>query len=302
MRTGGERKRKRRVTTDTLIFAVLTLISFSLLFFSTRSFVVNFRDTGLSLFSGIRGGIHGVSSFAARTVLAVRELAVLRREYTELAGRMTRYEQLERSAAEIRQENNRLREQLGFSEIIGYRHIPAEIIGRDPDNLFSALVINKGKRDGVAYNMPVIAFRDGVQALVGKVIQAGQFESLVIPIYDVSSFVPARFSSSRYNGLVEGQGKDEYPLLMRLISKRARSEIHFGDMIVTSGIRGAVDAVYPAGINIGRVSRILYQEYETSMEVELESAVDFSRLEYVFVIDANSLRETETVTEGGMEG
>jgi rod shape-determining protein MreC len=293
MRTDGEWKQKRRISADTLVLVVLTFISFSLLFFSTRSFVVSFRDMGLSVFSGVRGGIHGVSSFAARTVLAVRELAVLRREYAELVNRMTRYEQLERNAAEIRQENNRLREQLGFSEIIGYRHIPAEIIGRDPDNLFSSLVINKGKRDGVAYNMPVIAFRDGVQGLVGKVVQAGQFESLVMPIYDVSAFVPARFSSSRYNGLVEGQGKSEYPLLMRLISKRARGEIHFGDIIVTSGVKGVVDVVYPAGINIGRVSRILYQEYETSMDVELESAIDFSRLEYVFVIDATPVDKTE---------
>ncbi|MDR0386911.1 MAG: rod shape-determining protein MreC, partial [Treponema sp.] len=173
MRTDGERKQKSRMNTGTVIFAVLAFVSFSILFFSTRSFVVNFRDMGLSFFSGVRGGIHGASSFVSRTVLAIRELAVLRREYAELAGRMTRYEQLERSAAEIRQENNRLREQLGFSETIGYRHIPAEIIGRDPDNLFSALVINKGKRDGVAYNMPVIAFRDGVQALAGKVVQAG---------------------------------------------------------------------------------------------------------------------------------
>jgi rod shape-determining protein MreC len=154
--------------------------------------------------------------------------------------------------------------------------------------------------------MPVIAFRDGVQALAGKVVQAGQFESLVMPIYDVSAFVPAQFSSSRYNGLVEGQGKSEYPLLMRLISKRARGEIHFGDMVVTSGINGVADAVYPAGINIGRVSRILYQEYETSMEVELESAIDFSRLEYVFVIDANSgsdagERGEETEDEGGSD-
>jgi rod shape-determining protein MreC len=298
MRTDRERKQKSRINTDTVIFIVLTFSSFSLLFFSTRSFVVNFRDMGLSLFSGVRGGIHGASSFVTRTVLAVRELAVLRREYAELAGRMTRYEQLERNAAEIRQENNRLREQLGFSETIAYRHIPAEIIGRDPDNLFSSLVINKGKRNGVAYNMPVIAFRNGVQALVGKVVQAGQLESLVMPIYDANAFVPALFSSSRYNGLVEGQGKSEYPLLMRLISKRARGEIHFGDMIVTSGIKGTMDAVYPAGINIGRVSRILYQEYETSMEVELESIVDFSRLEYVFVIDANSSDRAVT-GEGG---
>jgi rod shape-determining protein MreC len=302
MGTDEEWKHKRRISTNTLVFATLTLVSFLLLFFSTRSFIVDFRDMGLSLFSGLRGGIHGVSSFAARTVLAVQELAVLRREYAELVDRMTRYEQLERTTAELRQENNRLREQLGFSEIISYRHIPAEIIGRDPDNLFSSLVINKGKRDGVAYNMPVIAFRDGVQALVGKVVQAGQFESLVMPIYDVSAFVPARFSSSRYNGLVEGQGKSEYPLLMRLISKRARGEIHFGDMIVTSGVKGVVDAVYPAGITIGRVSRILYQEYETSLDVEVESAVDFSQLEYVFVIDANSSRETEEQREDEGEG
>jgi rod shape-determining protein MreC len=293
MQTDGERKQKRRVSTDTLVFTALALVSFSILVFSTRSFVVDFRTMGLSFFSGIRGGIHGISSFAAQTVLAVRELAVLRREYTELSGRISRYEQLERNAAEIRQENNRLREQLGFSETISYKHIPAEIIGRDPDNLFSALVINKGKQDGVTYNMPVIAFQNGVQALVGKVVQSGQFESLVMPIYDVSSFVPALFSSSRYNGLVEGQGESEYPLLMRLISKRGRGEIHFGDMIVTSGIKGSVDAVYPVGINIGRVSRILYQEYETSMDVELESVIDFSRLEYVFVINANPSRKTE---------
>ncbi|GHV18280.1 cell shape-determining protein MreC [Spirochaetia bacterium] len=294
--SGGERNQRKRLNTDTYVFAGLALISFALLFFSTRSFVIDLKDMGLSMFSGIRGGVHGVTSFVSRTVLSVQELAVLRREYAELSDRMTRYEQLERSAAEIRQENNRLREQLGFSEIIGYKHIPAEIIGRDPDNLFSAFVINKGKRDGVAYNMPVIAFQDGIQALVGKVVQAGQFESLVMPVYDVSSYVPVRLAASRYDGLVEGAGKSEYPLRMRLISKRARDEIHFGDMVITSGISGQ-GAVYPGGITIGRVSRILYQEDETSMEAEVEAAIDFSRLEYVFVIDAASNADSTGSTE-----
>jgi rod shape-determining protein MreC len=284
MRIDGERKQKKRVNTDTYVFAALGLLSFALLFFSTRSFIVNFRDMGLSMFSGIRGGIHGVSSLVSQTILSVRELAVLRREYAELSDRITRYEQLERSSAEIRQENYRLREQLEFAETIGYRHIPAEIIGRDPDNLFSSLVINKGRRHGVRYNMPVIAFQNGTQALVGKVVQAGQFESLVMPVYDVNSYIPSRFFSSRYDGLVEGQGRSD-PLRMRLISKRAREEIHPGDMIVTSGIKGVVEAVYPAGINIGRVRDVRYQEYETSMEVDVDVSIDFSRLEYIFVID-----------------
>jgi rod shape-determining protein MreC len=258
----------------------LTLLSFSLLLFSTRSFVVDVKDVGLSFFSGIRGGIYELSSLVSRTVLSIRELATLRREYAELTDRVTRYEQLERNAAEIRQENTRLREQLGFSQTLNYRHIPAEIIGRDPDNLFSALVINKGKHSGVAANMAVIAYQNGAQGLVGKVIQAGQFESLVMPIYDISSFVAARLAVSRYEGIVEGQGSPDVPLLMRFIQKRARDEINVGDVIVSNGMGG----VYPSGINIGRVSAVNYKEYEISMEVDLESAIDFSRMEYVFVI------------------
>ncbi|MDR2184667.1 MAG: rod shape-determining protein MreC [Treponema sp.] len=262
------------------VFAALVIGSFSLLFFSTRSFIVDVKDAGLSFFSGMRGGIHELSSLVSRTVLSIRELAALRREYAELADRVARYEQLERTAVEIRQENIRLREQLGFSRSLNYRHIPAELIGRDPDNLFSALVINKGKYAGVENNMVVIAWQNGVQGLVGKVIQTGQFESLVMPVYDVGSFIAARFFVSRYDGIVEGQGGPGAPLRMRFIQKRARNEISRGDLIVSNGMGG----VYPGGITIGRVNAVHYQEDEISMEVELESVVDFSRLEYVFVI------------------
>jgi rod shape-determining protein MreC len=269
------------------IFAILSLVSFSVLLFSTRSFIVDFKDMGLSLFSGIRGGIHKVSSLASQTVHSIRELASLRREYAELSGRITRYEQLERNAAEIDQENRRLREQLGFSQTIRYRHIPAEIIGRDPDNLFTAFVINKGKYSGVDNNMAVIAFQNGAQGLVGKVIQTGQFESLVMPLYDLSCSVASRLAISRYEGIVEGQGSPDEPLLMRFIRKRARDEINYGDMVVSSGLGG----VYPAGINIGRVSGVHYQEYEISMEVVLDPVIDFSRLEYVFIIDPRKAQD-----------
>jgi rod shape-determining protein MreC len=250
---GDRRRNKRRFTAEAYVFIAISLVSFSMLLFSTRSFVVDVRDLGLSLFSGIRGSIYGVSSFASRTILAVQELASLRKAYGELLDRITRYEQLERTSAEIRRENNRLREQLGFAENLRLKHIPAQIIGRDPDNLFSALVINKGKREGLKNDMPVIAYQNGAQALMGKVIQAGQFESLVLPIYDLSFYASARLAESRYEGLVEGQGNPETPLLMRAIPKRAREEINYGDMIVSSGIGG----VFPPDIIMGRVSTIL---------------------------------------------
>jgi rod shape-determining protein MreC len=206
-----------------------------------------------------------------------------------LLERLVRYERLERSAAEISQENIRLREQLAFSQSLMYRHIPAELIGRDPDNLYSALVINKGRRAGIRKDMGVVAWQGGSQALVGKVIQVSAFESLVMPLYDTSLLVASRFAASRFEGIVEGQGNPDSPLRMRYIPKRARDEIGKGDLIVSSGMGG----IYPPGINIGRVNSVAYYEHEISMEAEVEPLIDFSRLEYVFVIEKKIIEDDE---------
>ncbi|MDR2510246.1 MAG: rod shape-determining protein MreC [Spirochaetaceae bacterium] len=274
-------KGRKRLGTDAYVFAVLFIVSFSLLLFSTRSFVIDIRDTGLSVFSGVRLGVHSVASFATRTVNSIGELTTLREKHQELLDKMARYEELERSAAEIRQENYRLREQLGFAEVLRYKHIPAEIIGRDPDNLYLTLVINKGGTQGVKKDMTVIAYQNGSEALVGKIVQTAPYESLVLPLYDARCFVSARFSQSRYEGIVAGSGSINKPLIMQAIDKRARDVVQKGDVVISAGMGG----VFPAGINIGRVINVLLQEQETSFEVEIESSIDFSRLEYVFIID-----------------
>ena len=280
MNTGSERNQRVNPRSQLYVFIALFLFSFLTLFFSSRDALGEIKNLGLSMFSGVRGGIHEISSVVSRTFLSIQELASLRREHMELTERIARYEQLERSTAEIRQENIRLREQLGFSQDLRYQHIPAELIGRDPDNLFSAFSINKGRRAGVSVNMPVIAYHAGTQGLVGKVVHAGVFESLVMPLYDSRCFVASRLTESRFEGIVEGRGNREIPLLMRFINKRARDEINIGDMVTSSGMGG----IYPVGINIGRVSSVNYREDELSMEVELLPSIDFSRLEYVFVI------------------
>lgn len=274
----------KRSNNTLYVFLALTTIAFSCLLFSTRSFVIDVRDVGFSLFSGLRGTIHGVTSSVQKTILSIEELRRLKQEYDQLSKQLERYEQLARSAADIEQENINLKKQLDFSQNLVYKHIPAQIIGKDPDNLFSSFVIDKGIKEGIKKNMAVIAFQDGIQGLVGLVVQVGRHESMVMPVYDANSFVSARFAQSQYEGIVSGQGDANSPLIMKYIKKRAKDEIQYGDRIVTSGLGG----VYPKGIEIGRVSKIIFQEYETSLTVELESAIDFSRLEYVFVIEKSN--------------
>ncbi|MCL1812054.1 MAG: rod shape-determining protein MreC [Treponema sp.] len=289
-------EKRRSINSASYVFIILCLVSFSMLFLSARNFTANVKESGLTMYSGLRASVYRLKRLVSGTILSIQELAILKHQYDELAERISRYEQLEKTAAGIRQENNRLREQLGFSRDISYRHITAEIIGNDPDNLFSALVINKGKRDGISVNMPVIAYqkneksRTGDMApagtvLVGKVVQAAQFESLIIPIYDSTSYISARLGESRIEGIVEGQGSPDAPLLLRFVRRQTRGEIGIGEQVISSGLGG----VFPSGILIGRVSRVLYQDTDTSIEIELESSADFSRLEYVFVIDAHSV-------------
>ena len=270
------------LNTAVLAFISLFLISAALLMFSNLNLVFDAKNIGLSIFTGIRGGLYEISSFATRTVLSVRELADLRKEHAELLRQLERYEELQHSNAEIFQENIRLREQLSFARSLHYRHIPAQISGRDPNNLFSALVINKGSVAGVSNNMSVVAWQGGTQALVGKVIYTGAFESLVMPVFDINSQVSSRFSVSRLEGIIEGQGNPEVPLLLRFVPRRAINEINLGDIIISSGMGG----VYPNGINIGRVSRVNVLEFESTLEIEVVPMLDFSRLEYVFVIEA----------------
>ena len=290
MQKSGLRFPKTRIPLTVFTFAVLMLASVSLLLFSTRGYASEIKFIGLSIFSGVRGGIHEVTSFFSRTVLSIRELADLRREHAELLRMVARFEELERTSAEIIQENVRLREQLGFAQTLRFNYIPAQITGRDPSNLFSALVINQGRNAGVREGMAVIAWQGGTQALVGKVIRSGAFESLIMPVFDSSSMVSSRFSVSRFEGIVEGRGSPDIPLVMRFIPRRARDEISIGDLIISSGMGG----IYPAGINIGRVSNIILRDHEITMEAELEAVIDFSRLEYVFLVEAIAEEAIET--------
>jgi len=283
-RSGGGKFQGARPNITVFVFVFLFIISSLMLLLSSRAFIYDVKSVGLSLFSGVRNGIYEVTSFISRTVSSISELSNLRKEHADLLRQLDRFEELERSNAEIYQENIRLREQLDFSRTLRYRRIPAQISGKDPDNLFSAIVINKGSVAGVSNNMAVVAWQNGVQALVGKVIQTGAFESLVMPVYDNNSLVSSRFSVSRFEGIVEGQGSSEASLLMRFVPRRAREEINIGDIVITSGMGG----IFPADINIGRVSAVTVLEYETTLEVEINNVIDFSKLEYVFVIEAEN--------------
>jgi rod shape-determining protein MreC len=264
--------------------SILLASSLLCLTISTRSLAGVPERVGLTVVGFFQRQFASIGVFFADTITSIAELSRLRQSYDELAAKMERYTGLERGYAELKIENSRLKSLLGFSEKLAYERIAARVTAKDPDNLYSTFVIDRGAEAGIRKNMAVIAMQDGIEGLVGKIVEAGRGSSVVVPLYDSSSFVAARLSELRYEGLVNGQGSSDAPLIMRFVRKRAKDEAQFGDLVVTSGY----ESIYPPEVAIGRIQKIHVLDYLTSIDIDLEPVIDFTRLEYVFIVTAGA--------------
>lgn len=263
-------------------FAVLVFVSLLLIAFSNRNVVLKPKQVGQSFFSVFQIGLNAVAGWFSGTWSAIGELRRMRVELQAAREKLVEYERASRGLAELRRENQALREQLGFAESLAYHYIPARVIAKDPGNLFSTIVLDRGTRHGVRNGLPVVAFQGGLQGLVGRVVLTGLVTAAIQPITDPNSYVAARLADARFDGLVSGSGTGS--LSMSYVKKLALQEVQFGELVVTSGM----GQVFPPGIHIGRVREMQAKGYEASLELEVEPIVDFSRLEYVFVLDSGN--------------
>lgn len=273
------------------VFLILLFLSGLALAFSGGGFVVNFQRIGFSVVTSLQKAVYSVCDGVTGVFTAVAELKSLKAENQELKEKLKNYEFLQRNNTEIRKENERLREQLQFATHIEQKNFPAQIIGRNPDNIYSGITINKGSRSGIKKGMSVIAVQNGTTGLVGKIVTVGLETSLVMPVYDSKCVVSSRIQNTRDIGLVNGSGNANSPLQMKYIKKRVLPELNFGDIVVTSGETDN----YVADIPVGTITNIMVVEYDSSLNIEITPVVDFARLETVIVTD---LKEPNPLLEG----
>ena len=264
-----------------VVLAGLLLISGITLAFSSGRFIVDINKVGFAALSTVQKGLHAVTSTVTGTINAIKETATLRKEYEELTKKLEDYEFLQRNNTEIRKENERLKELLGFATEIAYKNYPAHIIARDPDNLYSGITIDKGARSGIQKGMPVIAVQNGTVGVVGKVVTVGLGTCMVMPVYDTHCNISARIQNTRDIGLVSGNGSNTSSLALKYISKRDRDDFMHGDIVVTSGENDN----YMPDIPIGTIDSVEVVDYDSSLNITLKPIIDFSRLELVIVVD-----------------
>ena len=213
------------------------------------------------------GGASGLAERFSRQQHLVAENRGLRAEVERLRLEVMR---LSRSESDL----ERLAEAVGYPVPPGYTLSPADVAYVDYASWLRTLVLYAGDLP-VEVNQPVVAS----SGLVGRVISAAPPWARVQLITDRSAAVGAMLASTRRQGVVRS-GRDG--LVFDFLPLAAAVAV--GDRVVTSGI----DGIYPRGIPVGTVAAVEPGD-ELFVAVRLEPAIDFGRLDQVYLLSRTAL-------------
>jgi rod shape-determining protein MreC len=194
----------------------------------------------------------------------------------EDAGLKAQIEQLrleQASIAEDAKQGQRLQRLLDFKQHYIYKTLPAQVIGVSGTDQSRTLYIDKGTKEGLAPDMPVVT-ADGI---VGKLKDVFDHKSLVVLISDPTSGVGVILETTRTRGILKGAALGE----MQVINVSPDDRIKPGERIVTSG----GDQIFPRGMPVGTVERVTPDpDRDPLVDVAVRPAANLSRLEEVLVI------------------
>ncbi|MBL9177582.1 MAG: rod shape-determining protein MreC [Verrucomicrobiaceae bacterium] len=214
---------------------------------------------------------------AAESAVAPQvNVSELKREHDDQRVQLERLRIIQQKYIQVIEENAKLRQLFGFKQAAPFKMTAAKVIRRSSSTWWNNLIIDKGSLDGVGTDSPVITS----VGLVGKTSTLAPHMTKVILLTDEMCRVSAKVEGTLEQGILAGEraALEVRPELhLRFLSRNAN--INAGASVYSSGEGG----VFPPGLLLGRVKR--FENREISGEAVVEPAVDFSTLDYVFVIE-----------------
>ena len=237
-----------------------------------------FENVANKLVMPIQNGLTYVKNKVSGNSSFFTDISNLKTENKELQEKNSKLEQSLRELENIKTENETLKEYLGLTEKYGeYKTIPGYVINKEINNYSKTLIINIGKQDGIEENMTVIAD----EGLVGHVISVTDNTAKIRTIVDTSSSISCLMSSSKDSIVCKGTLDSNTEIKAMYIPTDAN--LVQGDSVDTSGLGG----IYPKGIHVGIIKKIVTTKNMTDSYALVETAVDFNKLNTVLVVKNN---------------
>ena len=257
----------------TIIFLLLIVI-----FSNRESNTSFFENVANKLVMPVQNGLTYLKNKISGNSTFFTDINNLKNENQNLKEENSKLAQSLRELENIRTENETLKEYLGLTEKYGeYKTIPGYVINKDISNYSKTIIINIGKKDGIQENMTVIAD----EGLVGHVVSVSDDTAKVRTIIDTASSISCLMSTNKDSIVCKGTLESNLELKAMYIATDAN--LVQGDSIDTSGLGG----IYPKGIHVGSIKKIISTKNITDRYAVVETAVDFNKLNTVLVIKNN---------------
>ncbi|MEK7211547.1 MAG: rod shape-determining protein MreC, partial [Patescibacteria group bacterium] len=239
----------------------------------------------MNLLAPVNRGVHAVVAPIATGATATRNFlekwfrwigtpSRLAEENSRLAYELARITMDAAKLKALEQENIILKKELDFKEKSERQTVLAKVIGKNNLDDSEALILDKGKSDGILLGEAVV-YADGV--IVGKIAKVYDDYSLVLLMTDAKASLAATIlNTGRTTGLVRG----EHGLAIKMNLIPQEEKIARGDIIITSGLEPEI----PRNLVIGVVESVTKEVREPFQTALIRSPADLNNLDYLMVV------------------
>lgn len=251
----------------TIIFILLEIVSFSLIIRHNEYQRAIFSESASTLFGNISLTITSIKDY-----FRLKEMnESLANENILLKNRLEKYEFLRDTI---------IHGTVVQDSIPVYEYIGAKQVNATYNRTKNYITLNRGRKNGLQKEMAVCT----PEGIVGLIQDLSDHFAVVIPLINVDSRISAKIKKNNYYGSLQWDGNDYAYSYLNDIPYHV--EVNAGDTIVTSGL----SKIFPEGIVVGYVESV-DKETANFLKIKVKLAVDFKRINHVYVILNNKKNE-----------
>lgn len=201
-------------------------------------------------------------------------------KYTKLKEKVEKTDLYYAQIEELQKEVTELKSTLDLNATLSeYTYVNATVVNRNIGYWYNSLTIDKGSKNGVKKGDAVIT----PSGLIGKITNVSNFSSTVklLTSDEVSGKISIKIKSNEeylYGLLI---GYDSEYKIYKVEGITNSNNIKEGDLVTTTGLTD----YFPSGLLIGKVSRVVKDEYDLNSIVEVVPSVNFEDISIVTVLN-----------------
>ena len=204
----------------------------------------------------------------------------LYKKYTKLKEKVEKTDLYYAQIEELQKEVTELKSTLDLNSTLSeYTYINATVVNRNIGYWYNNLTIDKGSKNGIKKGDAVII----PSGLIGKITNVSNFSSTVklLTSDEISSKISVKINSNDkylYGLLV---GYDSEYNIYKIEGITDSDDIEKGDLVTTTGLTD----YFPSGLLIGKVSKVVKDEYDLNSIVEVVPSVNFENISIVTILN-----------------